>query len=1571
MLALLLLAGGAEAFEFALVDRRQLWSFLDTSTAPADWADPAYDASGWRVGLGAFGYGAPGISTVLDYGPDPGNKRMTAWIRRDFTVVGSGFITGLVAELRVDDGAAVYLNGNEVLRTNLPAGTLLSTTPALESVVGSAGYDYNRFLLDAADLVEGTNTVAVEVHQDTSSSSDLAIDLALLAYDGPTSVVRGPYLQQPTPSSVVVRWRTQGPSDAVVWTGSSPGSLTQVHSDPTFGLDHEVRVTGLTPGSTVYYAIGSTSGVLEGDDVDHVFTTPPAVGTRQPVRIWALGDSGTSDSNAASVRDAYLAAYPTPDVWLMLGDNAYDSGTDDEYQEAVFDFFPDTLRQAPLWSCYGNHDGYSASALTQEGPYFDVFTFPTLGEAGGAPSGSEAYYSFDYANIHFISLDSYQSDRLPGGAMLTWLEADLAQASADWVIAFFHHPAYSKGSHDSDRELGLIEMREHSVPLLEAYGVDLVLSGHSHTYERSMLVDGHYGDSDTLLQSMILDDSDGTRDDGFGYRKPSVGMSGHEGSVYVVAGSSGQLSGGSLDHPIMHVSLRELGSLVIDIDGDDLDLSFLRSSGTIGDTFGITKGVTSIVSLDGPRQGFENELLTWTAMAVEADGTEVPTYTWTFDDGAPAVSGPVASRSWPVQATHTITLTVTDGGGADVVRTFDVSVDNAPPVIDPVVVPPATEGANVRLEATATDPTGENVTFEWDLGSWTITGPAIDVAWPEDGVYIVRLTATDDRGGYSTEDVIVVVDNVAPTVTNVTWGVAEEGSPTLVAAAITDPGVQDTVTVEWDVDGALYSGLSMTHTFPDDGPWPIVITATDDDGGVGTHSFDLPVDNVPPTASLVLAPVAADEGEAALFLGEGADVGDDTLTFTWDFGDGAGAVGPAVTHAWGNDGAYTVELTVDDGDGGATVVSHVVGVANLPPSVDMILSSGSAVEGASVALAASATDPGYSDPLTIHWDFGDGSSADGASVHHVYEQDGAYIATVSVSDDQAQGSSTSAPVFVANAPPEILNLPDRLEVRALQQWSWEPEVFDPGGDPVELQVSGPRGARLEDGVVVWRPDGSDVESTAWFVLTATDDAGAEDSVTWPVAVRPEGLHDAVRADGACTGCVTPGGGAGAAWLVALALVVRRRRVAACLAVAACGPAEVSDDPAPVMVVEPPALDFGTVPGGAPVLGTVTVRNTGGAPLHAELSVEGSASFALESAAAVEVGAGASAAVQIAYTAAGDDVGALLVRGDDPDRPAVEVALMGALEDVLDTDRVDTGGGHTGDTARPQLEYDCAQVPSAIGGTAPVTGALGSHDLEFDDAGRMLGLSAGPNPDLVAWDSVGGLEPIVPSLGIVHQMVRLHDGDLAAASERDGIVRISDGGAVTVINGSIYAYGLALGPNGLLYAADQDAVHRVVPETGLSGPLEHTGTLPDGGPRVLAFNLAYDTLYLGTYLGSGGRIYAVPLDASQTPTGPAVEHASGVGTGAYHDAMGVDLCGNLYVPDYDTRALWRVTPSGAVQLLWQPTDERYPHGLSWGQEGWQDHALFVAQPYNGNTVEQVDVGVPPRGWPLGYAINLPE
>lgn len=395
---------------------------------------------------------------------------------------------------------------------------------------------------------------------------------------------RIPYLQRGTSTSMHVVWRSAAAEPTRVCWGTSASSLGNAAGSGASEIDHDVEITGLTPRSAYFYATAraSCTAATSGDARD-TFTTSPSPGARVPFRLWVVGDSGTGDAAERGVRDAMLAyvGAHAPDLMLHMGDIAYTSGTTAQFDSGFFGPYADILRHTPSWPTLGNHEGISSRSSTQTGPYYEAYSLPADASAGGVPSGTEAYYSFDYANAHFVVLNSQDVSRSPAGAMLTWLESDLSANIADWTVAYFHHPAYTHGTHDSDTETQLVEMRENALPILEAHGVDVVLAGHSHAYERSHLVQGAF-DTPTTAAGHIVDPGDGRLDGDGAYH------SGAGGTLYVVAGHGGASTGGTLDHPLMFFSEAQHGSCIVDVDGDTLTLTNVRTDGMTTDHVTLT-----------------------------------------------------------------------------------------------------------------------------------------------------------------------------------------------------------------------------------------------------------------------------------------------------------------------------------------------------------------------------------------------------------------------------------------------------------------------------------------------------------------------------------------------------------------------------------------------------------------------------------------------------------------------------------------------------------------------------------------------------------------------------------------------------------------------------------------------------------------------------------------------------------------------------------------------------------------------------------------------------------------------
>ena len=165
-----------------LISSRQTWKYSDTgSDFGTSWRKSGFNDAAWKSGQAEFGYGDGDENTVVDYGGLINNRFITTYFRKNFVLEDKQRITDLTLMLRCDDGAVVYLNGTEIQRYNMPAGTIGYETTAETSVIGADESNFHLFKIGTDFLIDGTNEVAVEVHQASGSSSDLSFDLELTA----------------------------------------------------------------------------------------------------------------------------------------------------------------------------------------------------------------------------------------------------------------------------------------------------------------------------------------------------------------------------------------------------------------------------------------------------------------------------------------------------------------------------------------------------------------------------------------------------------------------------------------------------------------------------------------------------------------------------------------------------------------------------------------------------------------------------------------------------------------------------------------------------------------------------------------------------------------------------------------------------------------------------------------------------------------------------------------------------------------------------------------------------------------------------------------------------------------------------------------------------------------------------------------------------------------------------------------------------------------------------------------------------------------------------------------------
>ena len=418
-------------------------------------------------------------------------------------------------------------------------------------------------------------------------------------------ITRGPYLQMVNTNSIIIRWRTDSMTNSKVLFGLNENNLDKNIQDKALSKEHVVQLNNLTANTQYFYKIGFDTVVFKG--TQQYFSTAPLSNSLKKMRFAAYGDSGLGQQTQIDINKAFLHFWKNtrPDIMLLAGDNAYGSGLETEYQTKFFDIYQDSLlRNIPLYPVLGNHDYGNSEELAanKQAHYFNTFSTPSKGESGGVASNSSAYYSFNYGNVHFVILDTYGTENGKKlydstGTQALWLKDDLLKNNSMWTIALGHHPPYTKGTHNSDGEYDLVAIRKQVVPILERYGVDMAIFGHSHVYERSYLMKNHldYDTTFSIKNKVSLSNATYNGVDTTCFYKLPLTKSPH-GTVYVVAGSAGNAGTAYVTAEFPHraavASEKEKGGIFcFEVEDNRLDAYFVRADSIVKDRFTMMKNV--------------------------------------------------------------------------------------------------------------------------------------------------------------------------------------------------------------------------------------------------------------------------------------------------------------------------------------------------------------------------------------------------------------------------------------------------------------------------------------------------------------------------------------------------------------------------------------------------------------------------------------------------------------------------------------------------------------------------------------------------------------------------------------------------------------------------------------------------------------------------------------------------------------------------------------------------------------------------------------------------------------------
>lgn len=354
--------------------------------------------------------------------------------------------------------------------------------------------------------------------------------------------------------------------------------------------------------------------------------------TESTVTIAGAGDiCDTSGSKCGGTSDLVMAINPT--IVFTAGDNAYSNGTLTEYNN---NYDPTWGRFKVLTSpTPGNHDYNTAGAAG----YFDYFNGVGV-QTGPAGDRSKGYYSYDVGDWHLVALNSMSGGTV-ATAQLDWLTADLAATTKPCIAAYWHHPLVSRGNYSGYSQVKPFWDR------LYAARADLVLVGHDHNYQR---------------YAQMKPDQTAAAD---GIRQVLVGTGGR--TFYSLSGSHAQLQASNdTTHGVLKLTLTATGYT-----GE-----FVPSDGTYTDSFSGTCNDATPPGNTPPVANFSyiaNKLVAnFTDTSTDSDGT-IALRSWNFGDGGTSTATN-PSHTYAAAGTYSVTLTVTDNGGATAAKTQSLRV---------------------------------------------------------------------------------------------------------------------------------------------------------------------------------------------------------------------------------------------------------------------------------------------------------------------------------------------------------------------------------------------------------------------------------------------------------------------------------------------------------------------------------------------------------------------------------------------------------------------------------------------------------------------------------------------------------------------------------------------------------------------------------------------------------------------------------------------------------------------------------------------------------------------------------
>ncbi len=452
---------------------------------------------------------------------------------------------------------------------------------------------------------------------------------------------------------------------------------------------------------------------------------------------------------------------------------------------------------------------------------------------------------------------------------------------------------------------------------------------------------------------------------------------------------------------------------------------------TVTDTSGLSASANTtatvatlsapVASTGGPYAGKTGQSITFDASASTDPNNSPLSYAWNFGDGATG-SGVKAMHTYANAGTYTVTLTLTDGDNETATATTIATITNAsqPPVANPGGPYTGTIGQAIAFNGSgSTDQNNLPLTYAWDFGDGSTGSQAMPVhTYGAAGSYTVKLTVSDSSG-------LSASASTTATITAPTTLTASPGGPytATVGSAISFNGSAsydpkgETLTYAWDFgDGSQGTTAAPSHTYTQAGTYTVTLTVTNTDGATASATTTATVSAV--LSAVLNGPYSGNVSQVISFSGAGSTgPGNDTLTYAWNFGDGATTSGSTVTHAYTAAGTFAVSLTVTDTVTSSTASTTASAVITQPLSVAVTSPTQGALFNTSTVNVSGTVD-GQNATVQVN---GVAATVSGGSftAANVPIREGVNLITAVASDSQGNSGTASTSVTVDMTAPTV------------------------------------------------------------------------------------------------------------------------------------------------------------------------------------------------------------------------------------------------------------------------------------------------------------------------------------------------------------------------------------------------------------------------------------------------------------------------------------------------------------------------------------------------------------------------